>query len=91
MNKSYPFETALRCHAMSKRTRKRCQAPAVSGWKVCRLHGAGGGAPKGSAHGRYRHGLFTREAIQERRRINAILRDSKRMLATIEKGIGGGF
>ena len=24
-----------------------CKAPAVRGWKVCRYHGAGGGAPVG--------------------------------------------
>ena len=37
---------APRCHARSKRTGLPCGAPAVSGWKVCRFHGAGGGAPR---------------------------------------------
>ena len=39
---------ALRCHAKSKRSGLRCQAPAVRGSSVCRMHGAGGGAPKGN-------------------------------------------
>lgn len=35
----------LRCHARSKTTGERCKAPAVKGWKVCRMHGARGGRP----------------------------------------------
>ena len=41
-----------RCTATSKRTRERCRAPAVTGWKVCRFHGAGGGGPKGETEWR---------------------------------------
>jgi hypothetical protein len=40
---------APRCTAKSKRTGKPCRAPAVRGWKVCRMHGARGGAQKASA------------------------------------------
>jgi hypothetical protein len=40
----------------SKRTGKRCRAPAVRGWKVCRRRGARGGAPKGERNGNYKHG-----------------------------------
>ena len=36
---------APRCSATSKRTGLRCQAPAVSGWPVCRHHGAKKVAP----------------------------------------------
>jgi hypothetical protein len=36
---------ALRCHAKSKRSGLQCRAPAVRGSKVCRMHGAAGGAP----------------------------------------------
>src|SRR5690348_13548257 len=38
---------APRCTAKSKRTGKRCRAPAVRGFSVCRMHGARGGAPSG--------------------------------------------
>jgi hypothetical protein len=38
---------APRCKAKSKRTGKPCRAPAVRGCRVCRMHGAGGGAPEG--------------------------------------------
>ncbi len=76
MNAVYPFQTSRRCSATSKRTRKRCQAPAVKGWKVCRFHGARGGGPKGKRNGMYRHGVFTAEAIAERRMIRNLLCES---------------
>jgi hypothetical protein len=85
MKRGFSFEKTPRCHAMSKRTRKRCRAPAVHGWRVCRVHGAGGGAPEGAANGRYKHGLFTADAISERRQINAILRASRKTLAALER------
>ena len=37
---------ALQCTAMSKRSGQRCKNPAVRGWTVCRMHGAGGGRPR---------------------------------------------
>jgi hypothetical protein len=52
---------APRCKATSKRTGKPCRAPAVRGWGVCRMHGAGGGGPSGRANGNYRHGGEPRE------------------------------
>jgi len=58
---------ARRCHAKAKSTGKRCKAPAVRGWLVCRVHGAGGGAPSGSAHPNYRHGLRTKEILNIRK------------------------
>jgi len=54
---------APRCHATSKRSGNPCQAPAVKGWKVCRFHGAGGGAPSGKKNGNYRHGGRTQETM----------------------------
>jgi hypothetical protein len=38
---------APRCKAKSKRTGKPCRAPAVRSYRVCRMHGARGGAPEG--------------------------------------------
>ena len=31
----------------------------MKGWAVCRMHGAGGGAPEGKRNGNYRHGFRT--------------------------------
>ena len=38
---------APRCKAKSKRTGKPCRSPAVRSYRVCRMHGARGGAPEG--------------------------------------------
>ena len=70
-----------RCTATSKRTREPCQAPAVTGWTVCRFHGARGGGPKGAHNGAYRHGLHTAEAVAERRAVSALLRRARAGLA----------
>ena len=76
MNKIYPFQTSPRCTATSKRTGKPCQAPAVTGWTVCRFHGARGGRPA-------THGHYTKEAIAGRRALRNLLQDSQAMLADL--------
>ncbi len=58
---------APRCSATAKRTGNRCLCPSKQGWNVCRLHGAGGGAPSGSQHPNYRHGMRTNAARDIRR------------------------
>ena len=69
-----PMNASPRCTATSKRTRQKCRSPAVNGWNVCRLHGAGGGAPCGERHGQYRHGMRTKQAIEERRTLSRLRR-----------------
>ena len=83
MKRTYSFQKAPRCTATSKRRRMPCQAPAVRGWTVCRFHGARGGGPRGKAHGRYRHGLYTMDAIETRRALRELIRASRDMLARI--------
>ena len=58
---AHRMQDAPRCHAKAKSTGQPCKAPAVKGWTVCRVHGAGGGAPRGAAHPNYRHGGRTKE------------------------------
>jgi uncharacterized protein YjcR len=73
---------AKRCRAKSKRTGKPCKAPAVKGWSVCRMHGAGGGAPKGNKNA-LRHGSYTVRAIAARRAIRALLRASRALISAM--------
>src|ERR1051325_1161998 len=79
MHQQSPMNLARRCRAKSKRSGKPCRAPAVKGWAVCRMHGAGGGAPKGNRNA-LRHGRYTAEAIGRRQAIRALLRDSNELL-----------
>jgi hypothetical protein len=66
-----------RCTAHSKRSGYLCKNPVVRGWAVCRMHGAGGGAPSGPAHPNYRHGLRSREMQSVRRMISVLCKDAK--------------
>ena len=83
MNGTLAIHRSPRCSARSKRTGERCRAPAVTGWTVCRFHGAGGGGPKGKRNGNYKHGLFTAEAVHMRRHVSALVRASRQSLADL--------
>jgi hypothetical protein len=83
MNSTLPMHLSPRCSARSKRTGERCRAPAVTGWRVCRFHGAGGGGPDGKRNGMYRHGRFTAENVQMRRTISALVKASRQSLADL--------
>ena len=80
MNATYPFQKSPRCSATSKRTRQPCQASAVTGWTVCRFHGARGGAPTGKRNGMYRHGLHTKKAAALNSRIADLQRKSRALM-----------
>lgn len=64
---------APRCKARSKRSGERCRGPAVRGKQVCRMHGAGGGAPKGNRNA-LKHGFYTAQAVGERQIMSALLK-----------------
>ena len=72
---------APRCRAGSKRSGQQCRAPAVKGKAVCRMHGAGGGAPKGNANAR-KHGHYSAEASKERRALAALIRTSRQLVSS---------
>ncbi|KJC45158.1 hypothetical protein UP09_15495 [Bradyrhizobium sp. LTSP885] len=69
-----------RCGAKT-RTARACRAPAVHGKTRCRMHGGapGSGAPRANRNAR-KHGLFTGDAIAERRQIRALLGEARRLL-----------
>ena len=68
-----------RCTARSKRSGILCKNPAVRGWAVCRMHGAGGGTRSGSQHPNYRHGVRTNLA-QDIRRLASLLQSGAKDL-----------
>ena len=63
-----------------------CRSPAVKGKRRCRMHGGarGSGAPEGERNGRYRHGAFTQEAVEERRVLTRILRRAREQLRVLK-------
>jgi hypothetical protein len=83
MRQAELMHQAPRCSAKSKRSGQPCQAPAVRGFKVCRCHGARGGAPKGEAHGNWKHGRWTNEAVANRKYIRTLIRDARQLASQI--------
>lgn len=79
MPKMYAMHEALRCSATSKRTGLPCRNPAVRGWSVCRMHGAGGGAKPGKAHPNYKHGERSQEAVAIRKFVSALSGDARKL------------
>jgi uncharacterized protein YjcR len=80
----WPMHQASRCHARSKRSGLQCRAPAVRGsLKVCRMHGAAGGAPKGNRNA-LKHGGFTAEMIALRKEIISLARLARETMAVVE-------
>ncbi|CAN7259998.1 HGGxSTG domain-containing protein [Bradyrhizobium sp. LjRoot220] len=74
------MQASPRCGA-NTRAGGSCRAPALRGKRRCRMHG---GAPKSGAPRRNRnarkHGQFTKVAIAERKRIQALLADARKLL-----------
>ena len=73
-----------RCGAKT-RSGKPCQSPTVSGKNRCRMHGGapGSGAPRGNKNA-MKHGRYTREALELRRNLQELLRQSRKLLQDIE-------
>ena len=79
-----PMLLSQRCGAKT-RSGKPCMSPAVSGKKRCRMHGGapGSGAPRGNNNA-LKHGLYTREAIENRQQLRAMLRQSRMLIQKTE-------
>lgn len=83
MQSKLPMHLSPRCRATSKQSDKPCQGPAVSGHKVCRMHGARGGPPEGNRNA-HKHGRYTAEAINQRRAIAVLLRECREIVEGVE-------
>ncbi|WP_028350269.1 HGGxSTG domain-containing protein [Bradyrhizobium murdochi] len=75
-----PMLASPRCGAKT-RASGACRSPTVHGKKRCRMHGGAprSGAPKANQNAG-KHGLFTRDAIAERRQIRSLLGEAWRLL-----------
>ena len=80
-----PMLASQRCGAQT-RSGQPCRAPAVTGKARCRMHGGaiGSGAPNGNRNA-LKHGVFTREAIAERKAFNQMLREMQQTLRDAEE------
>jgi hypothetical protein len=75
-----PMRASRRCGAKI-RAGGSCRSPAMRGKRRCRMHGGAkkSGAPKRNRNAR-KHGRFTRGAIGERKRIQILLGNARKLL-----------
>ena len=79
MSKPYkPFENIRYCGAKARSTGMPCRGSAMLNGR-CRLHG---GASKGRP---VTTGLWTKESIQQRKKISLLIRQTKELLAKVQK------
>ena len=72
-----PMLASPRCGAKT-RCGGACRAPAAHGKKRCRMHGGAGIRRAKGKPERAQAGLFTRDAIEERRQIQALLGEARK-------------
>jgi uncharacterized protein YjcR len=79
-----PMLASRRCGAKT-RSGKSCRSPAVDGNRRCRMHGGapGSGAPRGNQNA-LKHGLYRKAAIEERKQLRALMRQSHKLLQGIK-------
>jgi hypothetical protein len=72
-----------RCNAQTRRG-TACRAPAVSGKQRCRMHGGakGSGAPVGNSNA-FKHGAYTKEALQQRKELRDLLAETQKLIKTL--------
>ena len=77
------------CVGKSKRSQKRCQKWAVRGKKVCHMHGGKSKGPitkagkENSRAAAFKHGSFTKEALDQNRRCRDLIRQSKDLIQSL--------
>ncbi len=78
-----PMLASPRCGAKT-RSGRPCNSPAVRGKKRCRMHGGakGSGAPLGNQNA-LKHGLYTKEAIEERKNLSRLLKTTREFMDEI--------
>jgi hypothetical protein len=74
------------CVRSTREARPACPLPPAAGKRRCFQHGGarGIGPPQGSRNA-HKHGFFGREAIAERRRINAFIRECLQTLREFDE------
>jgi hypothetical protein len=77
------MHASRRCGATT-RTGGPCMSPAVGGKRRCRMHGGapGSGAPRGNTNA-LKDGLHTRVAMDERRQVQDLVRQARRLVQEI--------
>lgn len=68
-----------RCGART-RAGGNCRAPAVKHSERCRMHGGKNSGPPKRNQNALKHGLYTAEMLESRKRVAQVLRDARKLL-----------
>jgi hypothetical protein len=79
VNPMQSAHAAPRCTAHAKHSGVLCKNPAVRGWAVCRMHGAGGGHEHGPTHPSWKHGIRSQDWIRQRSKVAHMVREWRDM------------
>lgn len=74
-------QSAPLCRARYRGTKTPCRNPAVDGRPTCQIHGGTGGAPEGERNGAWKHGMYSKAELAERRERMETLRNLKALIA----------
>ncbi|MGN7614024.1 HGGxSTG domain-containing protein [Magnetococcales bacterium HHB-1] len=84
MDAEQPHEDPKRCGAKT-RAGTPCQRFPLKGKKRCRLHGGmSPGAPKGNRNA-WKHGYYSREAQEARRKISQLMREAQDTVEALQE------
>ena len=76
------MRAAPRCGAKTRKGTP-CEAPAITGKARCRMHGGkASGAPEGNRNA-VKNGLHTREEREHRKHLQALIRESRKLIEKI--------
>lgn len=91
-NNNSPCDLRLlpRCVARSKSSGQRCSNPAMRGKRVCWIHGGRSTGPRTRAgllrskSANLKHGNYTQENFERRKKINYLIREYRKFLSEIK-------
>ena len=91
-NNNPPCDLRLlpRCAAKAKSSGKRCGNPAMREKRVCWIHGGRSTGPKTrqgllrSKSANLKYGLYAKENLERRKKMNSLLRDYRKFLSEIK-------
>jgi hypothetical protein len=91
-NNNPPCDLSLlpRCMAKAKSSGKRCGNPAMRGKRVCWIHGGKSTGPRTeegllrSKSANLKHGKYTKDILENRKKLNSLIRGYRKFLSEIE-------
>ena len=83
--KGFNIRNLPKCQAIAKHAGRRCRQIAMKGKRVCYYHGGKSTGPPRGSQNALKQGLYTREAMEQRRQVREILTLCSKTIEQIDK------